>query len=114
SQEYYKRFPNLRESLERMFRMDGWFGDEQLSGNGCGSDSARLPVEGEKFLDFRLKAQLGRGAFACVFLAEQMNLSGRRVVVKITPHRTIEHRTMARLEHPNIVPILSVHQHEAT
>jgi eukaryotic-like serine/threonine-protein kinase len=71
-----------------------------------------LPVEGDKFIDFRLKTELGRGAFGRVFLAEQETLSNRRVVLKISPHHTIEHRTMARLEHPNIVPILSVHRDE--
>jgi serine/threonine protein kinase len=57
---------------------------------------------------------LGQGAFGRVFLAEQISLSNRLVVVKITSARTIEHQTLARLRHPNIVPVFSVHRDEQT
>jgi serine/threonine protein kinase len=112
-QEYYKRFPNLHNSLERLFRIDSLFGqDESL--DILSADLTALPEAGDTFLEFQLESELGRGASGRVFLAEQTSLSNRRVVLKITSRRTIEHRTLARMEHPNIVPVLSVHYDELT
>lgn len=49
---------------------------------------------------------LGRGAFGIVYLARQMSLD-REVALKISPNRGSEGRTMARLEHQNIVQVFS-------
>ncbi len=70
----------------------------------------RLPAEGEEFFGFRLRQKLGRGAFASVFLAEQTDLAGRPVVLKVSAIEGSEHHTLARLQHTNIVPIFSVHE----
>lgn len=72
-----------------------------------------LPEPGQTFLEFQLVAELGRGAFGRVYLAEQPELAGRRVALKVAPEVNIEARALARLEHPNIVPIHSVHRDEA-
>jgi serine/threonine protein kinase len=112
SEEYYDRFPDFQDSLERLFQIDSLFeGAHEVIEQATGK-SHKLPDAGDEFLDFRLLAELGRGAFGRVFLAEQTSLSDRRVVVKITPQRTIEHQTLARLDHPNIVPVHSVHRDE--
>jgi eukaryotic-like serine/threonine-protein kinase len=66
---------------------------------------------GDQFLGFTLVEQLGMGGFAQVFLAEQTALAGRRVVLKISPVRTSEPERLGRLQHPNVVPIHSVHTH---
>ena len=71
-----------------------------------------MPVVGSEFLGFRLRAELGRGGFARVYLAEQEDLAGRHVVVKVTPDLWGEANTLAQLKHPNIVPVYSVHQCE--
>lgn len=112
SAEYFERFPDFRDSLERLFRIDSLFGGDPDALDHAGDRVFKLPDAGDDFLDFKLLDELGRGAFGRVFLAEQTDLSGRRVVVKITPLRTIEHKTLARLEHPNIVPVHSVHHDE--
>ncbi len=70
----------------------------------------RLPEVGEELFGFRLKAPLGQGAFARVFLAEQADLAGRPVVLKVSAIEGSEHRTLAQLQHTNIVPIYSVHE----
>jgi serine/threonine protein kinase/tetratricopeptide (TPR) repeat protein len=69
-----------------------------------------LPEIGDEVFHFRLRQELGRGAFARVFLAEQGDLAGRRVVVKCSTTEGTEPQTLAQLQHTNIVPIYSVHE----
>ena len=65
---------------------------------------------GDELFGFRLRHQLGRGTFARVFLAEQADLAGRPVVLKISAIEGDEPQTLAQLQHTNIVPIYSVHE----
>ncbi|HKA05779.1 MAG TPA: serine/threonine-protein kinase, partial [Gemmataceae bacterium] len=65
---------------------------------------------GDNFLGFNLVRELGRGAFARVFLAHQADLADRPVALKISAVLAGEVRTLARLQHTNIVPVYSVHQ----
>ncbi len=73
-----------------------------------------LPAEiwpcGDQFLDFELVELLGRGDLGEVYLARQPDLADRLVVLKITTERWCESDRLARLSHPNVVPIYSVHQ----
>src|SRR5262249_429483 len=69
-----------------------------------------LPALGDEIFHFRLRRELGRGAFARVFLAEQADLAGRPVVLKSTTIERTEPQTLAQLQHTNIVPIYSVHE----
>src|SRR4051812_22717785 len=78
-----------------------------------GTDKPRpvgLPSPGDEVFHFRLGRELGRGAFARVYLAEQEDLAGRRVVVKCSTTEGTEPQTLAQLQHTNIVPIYSVHE----
>lgn len=76
-----------------------------------GSDQRpKFPCVGTTFLGFRLEAELGRGAFGCVYLARQGDLSGRPVALKVAPDIVDESRTLAQLQHTNIVPIYSYHR----
>jgi serine/threonine protein kinase/tetratricopeptide (TPR) repeat protein len=61
------------------------------------------------FLGFRLVEELGQGAFARVYLAEQAILANRQVALKITLRPNSEPERLARLQHTNIVPVYSVH-----
>jgi serine/threonine protein kinase/tetratricopeptide (TPR) repeat protein len=70
-----------------------------------------LPEVGSDFLDFRLVEELGRGAFGRVFLAEQKGLANRFVALKVSTQLFDESQTLAQLQHTNIVPIYSAHQH---
>jgi eukaryotic-like serine/threonine-protein kinase len=72
-----------------------------------------LPDVGETVLGFRLTRELGRGAFGRVFLAAQTELSNRPVAVKLSTALASEIRTLARLQHTNIVPVYSAHQQGA-
>lgn len=66
------------------------------------------PAVGEVVEGYTLLDELGRGAFARVFLARQSDLANRHVAVKISRRRTAEPQRMARLQHENIVPIFSL------
>src|SRR5205823_14985823 len=57
-----------------------------------------------------LRQELGRGAFARVFLAEQPDLARRPVVLKVSGIDGDEPQTLAQLQHTHIVPIYSVHE----
>jgi serine/threonine protein kinase len=59
---------------------------------------------------FRVLGELGRGAFSRVYLARQLDLANRLVVLKISTESFAEADKMAQLQHANIVPIYSVHR----
>lgn len=72
-------------------------------------DSTEELRPGDTFYGFELVEELGQGAFARVFLAQQRALAGRLVVLKISRRPTREAERLARLQHTNVVPVYSVH-----
>ena len=68
-----------------------------------------LPAVGESLGDFHLRAVLGRGRRGCVFLATQAPLADRPVVLKVSRRGGGEHLSLARLQHPHVVPLYAVH-----
>ena len=77
-------------------------------------DAANLPRVGDLVGGFLLKVELGRGAFARVFLAEEVSLGHRPVALKISRAEGDEPKILARLQHAHIVPVHSVHDDPAT
>ena len=69
-----------------------------------------MPKSGTEFLGFRLVNEIGRGAFGRVYLAQQGDLAGRFVVLKVACDIAAESNTLAQLQHANIVPIYSFHR----
>ena len=69
-----------------------------------------IPEPGQVYAGFRLLCELGRGAFGRVFLAEQIDLADRKVALKVSPRLAGEVRTLARMQHTNIVPVYSSHR----
>jgi serine/threonine protein kinase len=69
-----------------------------------------MPEVGTEFLGFRLLQELGKGAFARVYLCQQGELANRFVALKVSPHLDTELQTLAQLQHTNVVPIYSVHR----
>jgi len=72
---------------------------------------------GERFGDYRIRREIGRGGMGIVYEAEQISVPGRIVAVKVLPGvagSSTARRRFARevevtgqLDHPHIVPILS-------
>jgi serine/threonine protein kinase len=67
-----------------------------------------FPEVGQDFEVFRLQSLLGRGGMSRVFLARDLSLGGKQVVLKVTVDRGQEPQVQGPLDHPHIVPVNSV------
>ncbi len=101
--DYLRRFPHHADRLSRLFSLHGAFSGSTLRGWVEPTD---LPEAGDEIGPYRLLRELGRGAFARVFLAEQSDLDRRLVVLKVSTRSTAEPRLLARARHPHIVEVL--------
>lgn len=101
SAEILDRFPQWRAELKMLLACHGVARPRP--------DLPPLPRVGESLGDFRLRAVLGRGRRGCVFLATQGTLADRPVVLKITRRGGGEHLSLARLQHPHVMPLYAVH-----
>jgi eukaryotic-like serine/threonine-protein kinase len=107
--EYQQRYPDQTEELDRLRAQDA--ACRCLTGDSDGERfSFRLPDLGDEVFGFHLRLVLGQGAFGRVFLAEQADLAGRPVVLKVTAIEGEEPQTLAQLLHTHIVPIYSLHE----
>jgi eukaryotic-like serine/threonine-protein kinase len=77
-------------------------------------EAAPWPEIGSEFLGFDLIAELGRGAIGRVYLASELALGERRVVLKVALQGSHEAEILGRLRHPNIVPIYSIQEDNAS
>jgi eukaryotic-like serine/threonine-protein kinase len=101
--EYLRRFPEHADALGRLFGLHGALPASMLR---SWVEPAELPSTGDEIGPYRLVRELGRGAFARVFLAEQSDLDHRLVVVKVSTRLTAEPRLLARARHAHIVEVL--------
>jgi serine/threonine protein kinase len=111
-ESFCDQFPVYRSSLRSLIR-----GHQFLAANSelLGSaPPARWPGPGERWGDLTLVRELGRGAFARVYLATEASTGDRPVVVKLSFHGDAEARTLGRLNHPNVVQVLSAPSDAAT
>src|SRR5438067_4354169 len=108
TEDYEERFPEQRDSLAHLLNQQDLL--RSLGASNPSLPELRLPAVGEELFGFHLKDELGCGAFARVFLAEQENLAGRPVVLKVSAIEGDEPQTLAQLQHTHIVPIHSVHE----
>jgi serine/threonine protein kinase/tetratricopeptide (TPR) repeat protein len=103
TEQVLARFPQWRPQLAVLL------GCQRLLGPG--RPPPRFPAAGEALGDFLLLAELGRGAESRVFLASQLSLGARPVVLKLSPLHAEEHLSLARLQHTHIVPLYSALDH---
>jgi len=102
------RFPAHREMLERLFSVHRACSSAQLEHwIEPTAGTAVFPEAGDEIGPYLLRRELGRGAFARVFLAEQGDLENRLVILKLSTRPTREPWLLARLRHSHIVEILS-------
>ena len=67
------------------------------------------PRPGESFQGFDITSELGRGSMGRVFLARQRSMASRTIVLKVGQHLSSECEKLAKLQHPNVVPVYSFH-----
>ena len=114
--EFLARFPQVAVGLGRVLEIHELVGSGTVpttlsyssSSNGAATTSGRaFPEAGETIADFVLVEELGRGAFARVFLAKERELADRPVALKVSRRGSREPQTLARLQHTHIVPVHS-------
>jgi serine/threonine protein kinase/tetratricopeptide (TPR) repeat protein len=62
-------------------------------------------------LGFTELVRLGQGGFGTVYTARQPGVGNRLVAIKYTTARSREPQVLAALQHPNIMPVWSVHEY---
>lgn len=102
---YCDQFPPVRSSLAKLL-----IADEFIGGNPelLLDAPAHWPQIDSTWEGFKLLAELGRGAFARVYLACELALGGRLVAIKCTSFGAREAAMLGRLDHPGVVPIHSI------
>jgi eukaryotic-like serine/threonine-protein kinase len=114
--EFLARFSQVAVPLGRVLEIHELVGSGTVpttlscssSTNGVAATSGRsFPEAGETIADFVLVEELGRGAFARVFLAKERELADRPVALKVSRRGSREPQTLARLQHTHIVPVHS-------
>ncbi|MCA9074565.1 MAG: serine/threonine protein kinase [Planctomycetaceae bacterium] len=107
-EEYVEEFPQHAETIQQ------WLGrgDEYQSTVITKASDMKVldSVEaGTTIDDFDLVLELGRGAFARVFLARQKSMQ-RMVALKVSANRGTEPQTLAQLDHDAIVRVFDQHE----
>jgi serine/threonine protein kinase len=115
--DYCTRFREFGDSIELTIR-------RQLEAQRFVDDNLELsrlipnpqwPNVGEAFGKFFVLEEMGCGSSGRVYRCLERDVGNREVVVKATPLLGVEASILGRLDHPNIVPILStgtVKEHE--
>src|SRR5580765_8589829 len=93
--DFCARFPALRSSLTRL--LDAHFMVEEQT-RLAPAPEIRWPEVGETFLGYRLLLELGKGAFARVFLATESKLGDRLVAIKVAYHGAREAEVLGRIQ----------------
>lgn len=99
---FCQRFPAYKQSLARMLDV------HQFMALGGTDLAPAWPKIGDVFLGFEIVEQIGAGAVAKVYLAREVEVGGRLVVVKVSQFGRGEARLLGKLTHPGVVPIHSV------
>jgi len=120
--ELVQRFPHLRERLERQMEIASWFAHTNVSEARADEEDSSSEAEGTaiRFGDYELCEEIARGGMGVIYRAQHRKLKRTVALKMIRPERLMraadvrrfknETRIIARLEHPNIIPILNVGQ----
>ena len=119
--DFLARYSTLAGPLRRVLEIHELIGSATVSHSMVPADSSvsllpagsdhnsrvAFPEAGETIGGFYLVEELGRGAFARVFLARERQLADRPVALKVSRRGSREPQTLARLQHTHIVPVYS-------
>src|SRR5438477_1842232 len=111
-EEFAHQFPVYQRSIQAMAMAHGFVVEKEPLLEEF--READFPEVGTELTGFSLLRELGRGAFACVYLAAEPALGNRLVAVKVSQQGTTEAEILGRLTHRNIVPIHSVKKDTTT
>jgi serine/threonine protein kinase len=110
AQKFIERFPDYRSSIAKMIAVEQY--GEKNPGFAEALGEAAWPQVGQEYQGFEIVEPLGRGAVARVYLAREVDMGRRAVVIKVSPHGGHEAHLLGKLEHPNVVAAHSV-KHDA-
>jgi serine/threonine protein kinase/thioredoxin-like negative regulator of GroEL len=106
------RFPLYGSEIGKMLEThEGLAGNLHLLEDG---PTGQFPRPGERFGDYKVLRELGRGSFARVYLALEESTGERPVALKLSLGSPSEARLLGRLAHPNVVPVWSAHRDPAS
>ena len=103
-ESFCNRYPDWKSSLVSQLQYHRLF--SQAAGKR--PSLPPFPEAGQDFEEFRLQSLLGTGGMSRVFLARDLSLGGKQVVLKVTLDRGQEPKVQGPLDHPHIVPVNSV------
>ena len=103
-EQFCARYAAWTDSLATQLR----YHRELSQMTGAAPPPPRYPVPGERFRQFHLTHELGRGGAARVFRARDETLGNREVALKVSADRGSEPSILGRLEHPHIVAVHTV------
>jgi serine/threonine protein kinase len=103
---YCAQFPQCRSSLLVSLVSSEAAGNEVSLFNVYDGPPLPTLAAGDKLGDFTILRELGCGGLARVYLATEASEGDRPVAVKLSRTTNNEARTLGRLDHDNIVPIL--------
>jgi serine/threonine protein kinase len=101
---FCERYPKWKDSLVSQLAYHRLFSQAA----GLRPASPRFPDINSLFEEFQLGEMIGKGGSSRVFLARDLSLGGKRVVLKVSLDRGEEPKTQGALDHPHIVPVNSV------
>jgi serine/threonine protein kinase len=103
-ESFCNRYPDWKSSLASQLKYHRLFSQA----TGQRQTLPVFPEPGQDFEEFRLLALLGTGGSSRVFLARDLSLGGKQVVLKVALDRGQEPKVHGPLDHPHIVPVNSV------
>ncbi|MCU0877714.1 MAG: protein kinase [Pirellulaceae bacterium] len=103
---FIERFSQFRSSVAKMVAVE--MGVEADPHFAQTLSESLWPQVGQEFHGFSIVEPLGRGALARVYLAREISMGNRPVVIKVAQHGGHEAHLLGKLEHPNIVAAYSV------
>ncbi len=103
-ESFCDRYPQWKDSLLSQLQYHRLISQAA----GVRHEPPPFPKPGDTFEEFQLLSLLGEGGTSRVFLASDLSLGGRQVVLKVSLDRGQEPKTQGALEHGHIVPIHSV------
>lgn len=105
--EFVGQFESIQQSLYRVIEFEQFLNAHPSFIDDVPESS--WPSNGDRLCDdFELLEQIGRGALSRVFVARQLSVGNRRVVVKVCVRGQREADLLGKLEHPGIARVHSI------